>query len=192
MISISLDRMFGAMEQVRQRLLRAVAALESAGLPYAVVGGHAVAAWVSTVDPAGVRNTRDVDILIRRQDLEAAKIAFEASGFVYRRAAGIDLFLEGPESSARDAIHLVFSGEKVREHEPAPNPEVDESTESEHFQVISLEALVRIKLTAFRLKDQVHLVDLLDLGLIDESWCERLQPELADRLRALINDPNAR
>jgi hypothetical protein len=58
--------------------------------------------------------------------------------------------------------------------------------------VISQEALVQIKLTAFRLKDQVHLVDMLELGLIDESWCDRLHPELAKRLRQLMSNPDAR
>jgi len=63
--------MFGAMEKVRQRLLRATAALESAGVPYAVVGGHAVAAWVSRIDESATRGTQDVDILVRREDLSA-------------------------------------------------------------------------------------------------------------------------
>jgi hypothetical protein len=40
-------------EKVRERLRRAAAALEAAGVPYAVAGGNAVAAWVSRVDEAG-------------------------------------------------------------------------------------------------------------------------------------------
>ncbi|HEY3244992.1 MAG TPA: hypothetical protein VGM03_16750 [Phycisphaerae bacterium] len=60
------------MEKVRERLTRAVRALEAAGVPYAVVGGNAVAAWVARVDEAAVRNTQDVDLLLRRTDLPAA------------------------------------------------------------------------------------------------------------------------
>jgi len=56
--------MVRAVERVRERLCRAVAALEAAEVPYAVAGGHAVAAWVSRVDEAAVRNTQDVDILV--------------------------------------------------------------------------------------------------------------------------------
>lgn len=67
---ISLDRMVNAVEKVRQRLLRATAALKQAGIDYAVAGGNAVAAWVSTVDESAVRNTQDVDILICREDLD--------------------------------------------------------------------------------------------------------------------------
>ena len=66
-----LDRMVLAVERVRDRLKRASGALEAAGIPYAVAGGNAVAAWVATVDAAAVRNTQDVDILLRRADLEA-------------------------------------------------------------------------------------------------------------------------
>ena len=77
--------MSDAVEQVRQRLLRAAHALETSKVPYAVVGGNAVAAWVSTVDESAVRNTRDVDILLRLSDLEAATAALSAVGFVHRR-----------------------------------------------------------------------------------------------------------
>ena len=69
----SLDRMMNAVERVRDRLRRATATLENGGVLYAVVGGNAVAAWVARVDEAAVRNTQDVDILLRRDDLEQAK-----------------------------------------------------------------------------------------------------------------------
>jgi hypothetical protein len=59
--SIALGRMYGPVDNVRQRLLRATAALDSAGVPYAVVGGNAVADWVTRVDAAAVRFTQDVD-----------------------------------------------------------------------------------------------------------------------------------
>jgi hypothetical protein len=105
--------MFSAVEKVRDRLLRATATLEQAGIPYAVIGGNAVAAWVSEVDEAAVRNTQNVDILLARADLERAKVAMTAAGFVYRHSSGIDMFLDGPESKARDAVHVVFAGEKI-------------------------------------------------------------------------------
>src|SRR6266487_5806655 len=123
---VSWERMIRAVEKVRDRLRRAVAALEAAGVPYAVVGGNAVAAWVSEVDEAAVRNTQDVDILLRRADLERAKVALAQAGFIYRHAASIDMFLDGPNAKARDAIHVVFAGEKVRPEYVSPAPDVDE------------------------------------------------------------------
>ena len=62
------------MELVKDRLLRATAALENARIPYAVIGGNAVAAWVGLVDQSAVRFTQDVDLLILRSDLDATKV----------------------------------------------------------------------------------------------------------------------
>ena len=185
----SFDRVVSAVEKVRQRLLRATAALEAAGVPYAVAGGNAVAVWVSRVDEAAVRNTQDVDVLLRREDLASATSALEQAGFTFRRAAGLDLFLDGPNAKARDAIHLVFANEKVRPTELLANPDVIESEPSDHFRVLSLEALVRIKLTAFRDKDRVHLRDLIGVGLIDATWPARFPPEIASRLQSILDDP---
>jgi hypothetical protein len=186
----SLERMVRAVERVRERLLRATAALEQAGILYPVVCGNAVAAWVSRVDEAAVRNTQDVDILIRRADLDAVKIALGNSGFVYRHAAGLDLFLDGPGGTARDAVRIVFAGEKVHAEELLPNPEVTESEAADKYRVLALRALVQIKLTAFRDKDRVHLRDLLSVGLIDQTWTQHYPPELAARLQTLVDTPN--
>lgn len=184
-----LQRMVDAVEQVRRRLLKASAALSAARIPYAVVGGNAVAAWVATIDQAAVRNTQDVDVLIRRADFAAARAALEAAGFIYRRAASLDLFLDDAAASPRQAVHLVFAGEIVKPGEPAPNPDVSESTNLGAFTVINLEALVRIKLTAFRDKDRTHLRDLIEIGLLDASWPARLPPVLGQRLQSLLDTP---
>jgi Uncharacterised nucleotidyltransferase len=186
----SLDRMVRAVEKVRERLSRAVAALEQGKVPYAVVGGNAVAAWVTRVDEAAVRNTRDVDILIRRADLDAAKAAMAAAGFIYHETLDVHMFIDGPQGNAREAVHLLFAGEKVQPDHLAPTPELRESERGEHFQVVSLEALVRMKLTSHRLKDQVHIQDLISVGLLDATWLPRFPPELRARLQALLDNPN--
>ena len=178
-----------AVEKVRQRLERATGALDKAGIPYAVTGGNAVASWVSRVDEAAVRNTRDVDILLRRADLEAAKQALANVGFVYRHSSSIDMFLDGPDAKARDAVHIVMAGEKVRDEYALPAPDVDEAEVTEQFRLISLEALVRMKLTSFRDKDRMHVRDLIDVGLLDDSWLARLPGELAARLDELLRNP---
>lgn len=185
----SLDRVVSAVEDVRQRLLRATAVLEAVGIPYAVAGGNAVALWVSRVDKAAVRNTQDVDVLIRREDFDRAKTALEAAGFVYRHTAGLDIFLDGPNAKARDAVHIIFANEKVRPHENTTNPDVTSSEAGESYRVLDLRSLVQIKLTAFRDKDRVHLRDMIDVGLIDRSWLTTLPPDLAERLQSLLDTP---
>jgi hypothetical protein len=89
-------------EKVRQPLLSSARALEAAGVPYAVVGGNAVAEWVGRADPAAVRDTQDVDMLICRANFDAARAALEAAGFVHRHAASIDTFLDGSDVKDRD------------------------------------------------------------------------------------------
>ena len=184
-----LARMDRAVEKVRERLLRAAAALEKAGVPYAVVGGNAVAAWVAKVDEMAVRNTRDVDVLLNRRDLERAKRALEAAGFVFEHAAGVDLFLDGASAKARDAVHVVFAGEKVRPEYELAAPGMDRTEIiAEGLRVIALDALLRMKLTSFGRKDQVHLLDLIEVGLVGEKDLSDLPPTLADRLRELLED----
>jgi len=186
---VSWERMIRAVEKVRERLERATSVLERAGVPYAVVGGNAVAAWVSRVDEAAVRNTQDVDILLRRADLEHAKVALAEAGFVYRHAAGIDFFLDGAQAKARDAVRIVFAGEKVRPEQIHLAPDVSESEAAGRFRVLNLESLVRLKLTSFRIKDRMHLHDMIDVGLIDGSWRDLLPGELAARLQELLDNP---
>ncbi len=184
-----LDRMVLAVDRVRDRLVRTTTALDAAGIPYAIAGGNAVAVWVATIDAAAVRNTQDVDVLLRRSDLDAAANAMKDAGFIRRHVSGIELFLDGPDAKPRDAVHVVLAGEKVRPEYEAPAPDVSESAKPSGFSVVALESLVRMKLTSFRRKDQVHLEDMLDVGLIDVSWKERYSPALASRLQQLIDTP---
>ncbi len=188
---ISLERMAQAVEDVHQRLLRSTGLLDRAQIPYAVVGGNAVAAWVSRVDKAAVRNTQDVDILLRRADLEAAVIALESGGFVHRHAAGIDMFLDGPDAKFRDSLHVLFAGEKVRTEYDLPSPDVDDfDNTATPFRVLNLDALVQMKLTSFRDKDRTHLRDFIDIGLVDASWPARFPASLGARLQRLLDDPH--
>jgi hypothetical protein len=183
------ERVAHEVEKVRLRLKRAAEALEKARIAYAVIGGHAVAEWVGRVDPAAVRNTRDVDILIRRSDFEAVKTVMVSAGFVFRHSSGIDMFLDGPGAKARDAVHILFANEKVRPDDAEATPDLAESEGGSDFQAISLPALVRMKLTSFRLKDQVHIQDMISVGLIDQTWLSRVPPQLAPRLQELLSKP---
>ncbi|HEY2251330.1 MAG TPA: hypothetical protein VGH74_09730 [Planctomycetaceae bacterium] len=108
------QRMERAVEQIRERLERATRTLEQAAIPYAVTGENAVRAWVAQADEAAVRTTRDVDILLRRSDLPAAQAAMQNAGFVFRHSRGIDMFLDGPDAKAREAVHVLFANEKAR------------------------------------------------------------------------------
>lgn len=182
--------MIRAVEKVRERLTRAVAALEAAGIPYAVAGGNAVAAWVSRIDEAAVRNTQDVDILVNRSDLPRITQALEAAGFIRDEVLGVEVFRDGPDGRPRDSVHLLFAGEKVRPSYVAPTATLLETEPDLAFQIVSLEALVRMKLTSFRDKDRTHLRDMIDVGLIDATWPARYPAELGERLQNLLDHPD--
>lgn len=184
------ERIERAVEKVKDRLRRVTRALNSAHIPYAVIGGNAVQYWVSQVDESVVRNTRDVDIILNESDLDRAIPALEAEGFIYHRAAGVTMLLDGPDAKARDAVHVVFAGKKVREEYPEPVPEIDQYELIEETRTLPFERLVKMKLTSYRRKDQVHLLDMISIGLIDESWLDQLAPELRLRLEELLDDPD--
>ena len=189
-IPIGWERGFMAAENVKLRLRRATNALDEAGVPYAVVGGNAVSEWVARVDEGATRYTKDVDILVRRPDLEAVKTALESTGFIYHHVWGVDAFIDGPQGKPSEGVHLLFAGEKLKPSDLLELPELEDSERANEFQVISLEGIVRMKLIAYRRKDQVHLLDLIGVGLLDASWPARFLPPLAERLQILLDDPN--
>ena len=109
---------------------------------------------------------RDVDLLLARADFPADTIALAAADFHPRVASlghggALNVFLDGAESKVGDALPIVFAEEKTRPDQPEPNARLDESEDAGEFRLISLAALVRMKLAAFRDKDRVHLRDLV-------------------------------
>ncbi len=186
-----LERMERAVTKLRERLLRATAALNQAGVSYAVVGGNAVASWVATVDEGAVRNTRDIDLLVRRSDLPVITAALEQAGFVRDELLDVVMFRDGAEGKPSEAVHLLFSGEKTRPDHLLAAPEIHTVQDPANFPVIALPSLLSMKLMSNRRKDQVHILDMIGVQLIDRAWLNKLPPELADRLKQLLDTPDA-
>lgn len=100
------------------------------------------------------------------------------------------MFLDGPDAKARDAVHVVFSGRKVRENYPEPVPEIANFEMIQNARTLPLEKLVQMKLTSFRDKDRVHIRDMISVGLIDQTWPARYSSKLGRRLQELLDDPD--
>ena len=147
--SFSWQRMIDAVEAVRERALHATSALKAAQIPYAVAGGNAVAAWVARVDRAAVRNTRAVDILVRRADFDRAKRALESVGFIHHELLGVDCFIDRHDGSPRDGVHLLYAAEKVRAEYVIPSADVTEVESADDYDVVNLLALLQMKLNSF-------------------------------------------
>lgn len=154
----------------------------SAGLEYRIVGGLAAYLYVEEVEPEAGRLTKDIDIAVRREDLEKIAKAAEPCGLEHRQVAGVDMLVQAGSPSARRAIHLVFSGEKVRPEYPEPAPELGPYRRVKGLRLIPLADLIRMKLTSFRASDEAHLKDLDEAGLIAPEIEAGLSPVLAERL----------
>lgn len=157
----------------------------SAGLEYRMVGGLATYFYVEEAAPDAGRLTRDIDIAVRREDLPKIQEAAERFGLRYRHAAGVDMLLQVADPAARRAVHLVFYGEKVRPQYPEAVPELGECRRMKGIRLIPLADLVRMKLTSYRAKDETHLKDLDEAGLITAEMEGGLPGVLLERLRRM-------
>ncbi|MDQ6760362.1 MAG: hypothetical protein M3Z32_10945 [Acidobacteriota bacterium] len=158
-------------------------ALTSAGVEYRVVGGLATYLYVEESVPDAGRLTRDIDIAVQRRDVQKIQKAVEPFGLVYRHTAGLDMLVQEAHPSARKAVHLVFTGEKVRPDYVQATPEFGSYQSVQGLRLIPLADLVGMKLTSFRAKDEAHLKDLDEAGLITPEIEAGLSSFLRERLR---------
>ena len=160
--------------------------LNTQHIPHELIGGLAVLIYVEEANSEHTSLTRDVDLMVNRSDLDRIKETAGKDGFRFRHAAGVDMLIYGPTESARNAVHLVFSGEKVRPTQATPNPPIRPDLKRVHGKdvlVIPILDLIRMKLSSNRLKDQVHIKSMDAAGLITSDAEATLTPELAARLK---------
>ena len=174
-----------AVDRVEQLLLKLTRTLNTAEIDYAVVGGNAVAAWMATVDESAVRATKDVDLLIRRDDLAGMIDTLRPIDLVPAEVLGVHMFVDQQNPNPKTGVHILFAGERVRPHYTHPAPDPSQSIESDSgFRLIELPCLVEMKLQAYRFIDRAHIQDMLSVGLIDQQ----LRNDLPDDLRKRLED----
>ena len=170
--------------------------LEEAAVPHELVGGLAVFLHVENADSTHSSLTRDIDVMIRRDDLPRVVTIAEEHGFRFRHSAGEDMLLYGEPTSARNAVRLLFAGEKVKpsqlESHSGIHP-VRVGLHGQDFWVIPVLDLVRMKLSSYRDKDRVHVRGMDAAGLITNahrSWVERsIASPASERSRDRIAEP---
>lgn len=158
-------------------------AFASAGIEYRVVGGLAAYLYVEEREPDAGRLTKDIDITVRRGDLAGIAKAVEPFGLQHRRVAGEDMLVQAGQPSARRAVHMIFSGEKVREEYSEAAPEIGAYRVLQGVRLVPVEDLIRMKLTSFRLKDEMHVKDMDEAGVITQEIEVKLSPVQRERLR---------
>ncbi len=180
-----------AVEKVQERLNRTVAALGKSPVPFVVIGGNAIAIWVSTRDEGAVRNTKDVDILVARADIQEAAKAMSEAGFDMMEVNGVTVFLDRDDPMPSRGIHVLYAGERVRPHDPYPAPPVVVGIKNPNgVPAADLCSLLILKLVAFRDIDRVHIRDLIHVGLIDQAIIERIPADLRPRLDEILANPD--
>lgn len=123
--------------------------------------------------------------------MPAITVALEQAGFVRDELLDVIMFRDGTDGKPSEAVHLLFAGEKVRPDHLLPAPEIETVSDPADFPVIALESLVLMKLMSNRRKDQVHIQDMIGVGLIDPAWLTKLPSELAIRLKNIMDTPDA-
>lgn len=160
--------------------------LGNKGVPHELVGGMAVLVHLEAADPSLTMLTRDVDLMIRRVDLARVQEIAACHGFNFRHSAGLDMLIGDLSEKARNAVHLIFSGERVREGQVTPNPPILPERgllQGIEVPVIRVPDLVRMKLSAYRDKDRVHVRAIDAAGLVTSEIEAQLLPELRERLK---------
>ncbi len=138
-------------------LVSVVRALDDAGVEYALVGGLAVSVW------GAPRATKDIDLLVRREALEAAKGAVRGCG--YALEALPMTFPDGMEvhrvnKAAGDGLMTVDFLLVDRNLEPVWASRERRGTESGPLWVAGRAALIAMKLAAGRAQDQADVLRL--------------------------------
>jgi hypothetical protein len=147
------------------------AALSRANIEYRITGGFAAFIHVNDIDPMAARLTRDIDVEVRHDELDAVIEATRALGFRHIVVKGLDVLVDAAAPRAHSEIHLY----PVQALSPLVRHESGVS-------LVSVSDLVVKKLTTFRLKDRVHVRDLDGAGLITPDIEAQLSPELKSHL----------
>jgi len=185
-------------ELIQELLLASTQAMNEAHINYAVIGGHAVHHWVSTISPIAARTSPNVNLMINHTDYQKCLDALCGLGFEQipkngqmRLVNPLDDFY--PKNKRQRYVSIHFCNEMVNPVDHLPNPDLSDLVFNPlGYWVVSLETVTKMKLNAFRLIDRVHLIDLLQNGLIDNSLCHQLSSPLAARLKELCDLPEVK
>lgn len=164
--------------------------LEEENIPYALVGGMALAAH------GFVRMTQDVDLLMTREGLETFKEKFEGRGYV--------LAFSGAQKTFRDTetqvrIEILITGDYPGDGKPKPVSFPDPSivfTERGGMRVIPIETLIELKLASgmsasHRLRDLADVQDLISTLKLPIEFAERLDSSVREKFQELWQSAQA-
>lgn len=176
-------RFFMGEADVQQALKKIARLLESAGIPYAVIGGMALNEY-------GYRRvTVDVDVLLTREGLEEFQKRFLGLGYVQKFAGS-----NGLRDTENDVpIDIVLAGDYPGDGLPKPVAFPDPATAAvrgESIALLPLPRLLELKLASgmtapHRLRDLADVLELIRLLGLAGDLAEELDSSVRDKYREL-------
>jgi hypothetical protein len=184
------DRLHQAIEDGREFLDRTLEMLWSADVPYALIGGKAVAAWTIATDGNNHMGYRPIDLLIHERDASRALAALKVLGHSQRASATQIRLFDGDRRWNNRSIRLAFAGTRIRETDLRPLPTPNQACMVAGYRCLDLPTLVSLLLSQFRRIDQVHVRSLAEVDLINADCLDKLDPTSSQRLNSILEDPH--
>ncbi len=183
-IAKRVDQFFMQQSPIHDTMRRLAAAMSELQIPFAIAGAMAANAH------GHKRTTADVDILIRREDLQRFKDRFLGLGWV-DKFQGSKNFRDAVNNINVDALIVGgYPGDGLPKPVAFPPPETVSWTNTEGLPFISLEALIELKLASgmtakHRPRDLDDVIQLIRVNRLPQSYTEKLNPYVADAYREL-------
>lgn len=182
-----MEAAFHAQQVVRDRQTDVAATLSRLAIRFALSGSNATFAWISNVDPSAVRQYRNIEFIVLRDNTDEAIRALSQIGLAAEIRTDYILFRNGKTRHDHWADKALYFGSTDGVIEV---PKLDEIELLDGLPVVQKARLVYFQLERWTLDDRVDIRDMIDVGIVDDSWLPRLPAELASRLQVLLNDPD--
>jgi len=168
---------------VHRALARLVDRLTDLGIPYAIVGALSLNAY------GYQRTTSDVDVLLRREDLESFKKAYLGRGYVEKFPGSRGL----RDANQNVDVDVLLAGDYPGDGKEKPVVFPDPATAAlrgERFALLPLPTLIELKLASgmtapHRLRDLADVIELIRGNAIEESFAASLHPYVREKFREL-------
>lgn len=185
------QKMLDKETKLLKRKLLVTTELNNSEIPYSIIGGNAVNALLTHFSDSYGVSTRDLNVLLRRNDINSVEKVLGEQGFRRRRTIMGDVFLDPNSNKVEDAVHILVALEKVKLSDSVVTPDVDEYITIDNIRYANVNALVRMKLTAYRNKDKGHIDLLIEQGIVTLEEIALLPATLGARLLELFQNHQA-
>jgi hypothetical protein len=178
------DEFFMQVSPIHETMRRLSKVLQEMNIPFAIAGAMAANAH------GHKRTTSDVDILIRREDLQRFKAQYIGRGWV-DKFEGSKNFRDAVTNISIDTLIVGdYPGDGLPKPVSFPPPESVSELSEEGIPIISLVTLLELKMASgmtasHRMQDMADVMNLIRINRLDLSFCDQLNPYVAEKFHEL-------